>query len=90
MKVAWHEVPGLRATSGPRPVGNGMKGLEFKVCNSEKPSRKKLAHLSWEELGRSELNQTVPSGTGFSMHRFQAFHAWLPSLSPSGTTISKT
>ena len=30
----------------PRPVGNGMKGFAPMVRNSEKPSRKKRAHLS--------------------------------------------
>jgi hypothetical protein len=33
----------------------------------------------------SATNHTVPYGTGFSMPRFQAFHAWLPSFSPYGT-----
>jgi hypothetical protein len=33
------------------------------------------------------FDQTVPSGTGFSVQAFQAFHAWLTSSSPFGDNM---
>ncbi len=37
---------------------------------------------------RYQLIIPYPNGTGFLMPRFQAFHAWLPSRSPSGTSMA--
>jgi adenosylcobinamide-phosphate synthase len=70
--VAWHEVPG-KTTTMIRPGGNGViGGAEFRL-----PSKTNHALLP--------IDHTVPYGTASSMSRSQAFHAWLPSYSPSGT-----
>jgi hypothetical protein len=72
MKVARHVTPGI-GIGMIRPVGNGM----IRVARS-RPSGKTI------ERPRQH-DHTVPYGTGFSMPRFQAFHAWLPSFHPYGT-----
>jgi len=70
--VAWHAVPG-KTTTVIHPVGNG-------VINGTKVRR---------QAKRNDTplppDHTVPYGTGSSMPRFQAFHAWLPSYRPFGT-----
>jgi adenosylcobinamide-phosphate synthase len=72
MMVAWHEVPG-KTTTLIRPVGNGMtSGTRVRP-----PAKTNSAPL--------RIDHTVPYGTGLSMPRSQAFHAWLPSYNPSGT-----
>jgi adenosylcobinamide-phosphate synthase len=70
--VARHEVPG-KTTTMIRPVGNGMIILA------------RLGQPSEANGTPSPIGHTVPYGTGCSMPRFQAFHAWLPSIRPSGT-----
>ena len=73
--VAWHEVPG-KTTTVIRPGGNGViSGAKFRL-----PSKTNRALLP--------IDHTVPYGTVSSMPRFQAFHAWLPSYSPSGTPVT--
>jgi adenosylcobinamide-phosphate synthase len=70
--VAWHEVPG-KTTTMIRPGGNGLiNGIRVRP-----PANTNSAPLP--------INHTVPYGTGSLMLRSQAFHAWLPSYSPSGT-----
>ena len=72
MKVARHGMPGMRPDRT-HPVGNGM------IRNARPCSCR-------EKLERPcRPDQTVPYGTGFSMRRFQAFHARLPSPGPYGT-----
>ena len=72
MMVARHEMPGKQADTI-RPVGNGViRGGAS--CSSRKTIERPV-----------QPDRTVPSGTGFSMARFQAFHAWLPSFGPYGT-----
>ena len=57
-----------------RPVGNGlMRGTE--LC-----SRAQHSTTPWS------INHTVPYGTGSAIPHFQAFHAWLPSTGPYGTS----
>jgi hypothetical protein len=73
MMVARYEMPGKQAGTI-RPVGNGMI-RRFRPF----PSPKTIEHPV-------QPSHTVPSGTGFSVSRFQAFHAWLPSFGPSGTS----
>jgi hypothetical protein len=75
MKVSWHEMPGV-CGGMIRPVGYGVIAALRPVRVQKGSTSKPTSH-------------TVPSGTGFSMERSQAFHAWLPSPSPSGTTSSK-
>jgi hypothetical protein len=72
MMVARHEMPGKQAETI-RPVGHGMI-RDFQHYPTPKTMEREV-----------QPDHTVPSGTGFSMARFQAFHAWLPSLGPSGT-----
>jgi hypothetical protein len=81
--VARHEMPGKQAETV-RPVGNG-------VIRGARP------YPSSKTLERPfQPDHTVPflrrhpgyggqAGTGFSVPRFQAFHAWLPSCGPYGT-----
>jgi hypothetical protein len=45
-----------------RPVENGMKGFAPMVRNSEKPSRKKRAHLSRENWGVMNSIRPYPPG----------------------------
>jgi hypothetical protein len=72
--VARHEMPGKQAETV-RPVGNG-------VIPGARP------YPSSKTLERPlQPDHTVPYGTGFSVPRFQAFHAWLPSFRPSGTRV---
>jgi hypothetical protein len=72
MMVARHEMPGKRPGMI-RPVGNGM-------------IRGARSCLSCKTLERPwQPDHTVPYGTGSSVRRFQAFHAWLPSSGPYGT-----
>jgi len=72
MMVARHEKPGKQAETV-RPVGNGViRGARLY------PSPKTLERPF-------QSDHTVPYGTGFSVPRFQAFHAWLPTFLPSGT-----
>jgi hypothetical protein len=56
-----------------RPVGNGM----IRVPD--------LFHHPRSNNAIDRSNQTVPTGRDRYLARVQAFHAWLPSLSPSGT-----
>jgi hypothetical protein len=72
MMVARHVMPGKRVGMI-RPVGNGMiRGARSRPsCNTIERPR--------------QPDHTVPYGTGSSMPRFQAFHAWLPSFRPYGT-----
>jgi hypothetical protein len=70
--VARHEMPGNRPNTI-RPVGNGMIRAAW-PCLS-----RKTIERPWQP------DHTVPYGTGSSMPRFQALHAWLASLRPSGT-----
>jgi adenosylcobinamide-phosphate synthase len=70
--VAWHAVPG-KTTTVIRPVGNGViSGARVRPQAKRNDTPLPPDH-------------TVPYGTGSSMARFQAFHAWLPSYYPSGT-----
>jgi hypothetical protein len=71
MKVARHEIPGMRPDRT-RPVGNGtIRNARPCSCREklERPCRP---------------DQTVPYGMGFSMRRFQAFHARHHHLVPMG------
>jgi hypothetical protein len=73
MMVARYEMPGRQAGTI-RPGGNGL-------------IRRFRSHPSPKTMERPvQPNHTVPSGTGFPVPRFQAFHAWLPSFGPSGTS----
>jgi len=72
MMVARHVMPGKR-TGMIRPVGNGMIRGAW-PCLS-----RKTVERPWQR------DHTVPYGTGSSMPRFQAFHAWLRSFRPYGT-----
>jgi hypothetical protein len=58
---------------GVRPVGNGMIGVLG------------LFHHPGSNNAIDRSNQTVPMGRDRHLARVQAFHAWLPSFSPSGT-----
>ena len=74
LMVARHEMPG-NAASRTRPVGHGMIGLRGHVLWSC-PVNKAAGHGSHRSLRDGSL-----------LAAFQAFHAWLPSLRPSGTVL---
>jgi len=71
MRVARHEMPGR--------------------CQRKRPSQRDGVVGSANgafDLGHDRAalrNHTVPKGTDPLLRPFQAFHAWLPSSSPSGT-----
>ena len=72
MMVAWHEMPGKQAGTI-RPVGNGMI-RRFRQYSSPKTIERSV-----------QPDHTVPSGTGFPIPRYQAFHARLLSFDSYGT-----
>jgi hypothetical protein len=73
--VARHEMPG-NAASRTRPVGYGMIGLR--------------GHVLWScMMDRSTRQGSIRrGGDGSCLAAFQAFHAWLPSIRPSGTVLA--
>jgi hypothetical protein len=64
--------------SGIRPGGYGLTFVSTRSLVHQRAA--KTFHLRWRVAG--ETDHTVPYGTGLSFRRFQAFHAWLTSLSP--------
>jgi hypothetical protein len=74
MRLARHEMPGMCDPES-RPVGYGMIGWREAAIVSDG--------------GPSVAPQITPFPTGRIIDGlFQAFHAWLPSVRPSGTQVS--
>jgi hypothetical protein len=69
--VARHEMPGMGAITDP----SGKGRYDFVPRLNHAPDQKR----------RLPAQSYRPSGTGVFFDTFQAFHAWLPSFSPSGT-----
>ena len=87
MMVAWHEMPGKRRQKRIRPVGHGMIDLPLVI---RIPALVRISSLFRKVMCRvairlDESNRTVPTARIPGWDIFQAFHARLPSSSPSGT-----
>jgi len=86
MMVARHEMPGKSAEMI-RPVGNGLidrRGRRFVLNGGRSVAR----HDHTVPFLRRRPGYGGQAGTGFSTPLFQAFHARLPSCSPSGTNAA--